>query len=122
MSRDHLLNLWTVHLSGDGDQWFESYDAEDQPHAIEQAENAHPDAKVLAAYRPMQGGISKGDTVAIRPEFSDPGDVSLHWIALTDEEKGRIDVQPTNTGLRFPPVYTLAADQVMKIHPDFVRA
>jgi hypothetical protein len=47
--------------------------------------------------------IKKGDTVRIKPEWQDAGDDTLHWIAIEDEDGGRVRIQPQNTGLRFPP-------------------
>jgi len=36
--------------------------------------------------------IHKGDTVTIRPEWQDDGDADLHWVAMDDEEKGRVTI------------------------------
>lgn len=47
--------------------------------------------------------IKKGDTVRIKPEWQDAGDDTLHWIAIEDEDGGRVRITPTNTGLEFPP-------------------
>lgn len=47
--------------------------------------------------------IRKGDTVRIKPEWQDDGDDTFHWIAVEDEDGGRVRIQATNTGLRFPP-------------------
>ena len=47
--------------------------------------------------------IKKGDTVHIKPEWQDEGDETLHWIAIEDEDGGRVRIAPTNTGLMYPP-------------------
>ena len=47
--------------------------------------------------------IKKGDTVRIRPEWQDPGDDAFMWVALEDEDGGRVRIAPINTGLEFPP-------------------
>lgn len=47
--------------------------------------------------------IKKGDAVHIKPEWQDEGDETLHWIAIEDEDGGRVRIAPTNTGLRYPP-------------------
>ncbi len=47
--------------------------------------------------------IKKGDTVRIKPEWSDAGDETLTWRALEDEDGGRVRITPINTGLAFPP-------------------
>lgn len=46
--------------------------------------------------------IKAGDTVTIKPEWQDEGDDTLIWIAVDDEEKGRVTIMPTNTGLPLP--------------------
>ncbi len=47
--------------------------------------------------------IRAGDPVRIRPEWQDPGDEHVTWVALEDEDGGRVRIQATNLGLRFPP-------------------
>ena len=56
--------------------------------------------------------IRKGDHVEILPAFRDPGDEEFTWIALSDEENGRIDIQPVDIELRIKPVYTVSSDQI----------
>ena len=51
--------------------------------------------------------IRKGDTVKIKPEWQDPGDDKFHWIATEDEDRGRVAIMPTNTGLPIPPWHTV---------------
>lgn len=51
--------------------------------------------------------IRKGDSVKIKPEWQDPGDDKLEWIATDDEDKGRVTIMPTNTGLAIPPLQTV---------------
>jgi len=60
--------------------------------------------------------IRKGDTVRIRKEWQDKGDDAFHWIAVSDEDRGKVDISPTNTGFRFAPrqtvdVYMLEASE-----------
>lgn len=47
--------------------------------------------------------IKKGDEVKIKPEWQDKGDDKFIWIAVDDEEKGRVGIMPINTGLTFAP-------------------
>jgi len=71
--------------------------------------------------------IKKGDQVRILPGHQDPGDEEFVWVALDDEEKGRIDIQPINMQLNIKPIYTVRCDQVevvrdgtltdSKVHP-----
>lgn len=56
--------------------------------------------------------IKKGDTVHIKPKWQDEGDSSFNWVAVNDEEKGRVDITPTNTGLNFPPICTVRVDML----------
>lgn len=59
--------------------------------------------------------IRKGDIVEILSAFRDPGDQEFTWVALSDEEKGRVDIQPVDIGMRIRPVYPLRSDQVRVI-------
>lgn len=56
--------------------------------------------------------IKKGDTVRIKPEWQDKGDSDLHWIAIEDEDGGRVRIAPTNTGLTFPPNHTVVTSML----------
>lgn len=47
--------------------------------------------------------IRKGDTVRFLPQWRDPGDDELHWIALEDEGGGRVLVEAHGTGLFVAP-------------------
>jgi hypothetical protein len=47
--------------------------------------------------------IRKGDTVSIKPEWQDAGDCKFDWIAVDDEQNGRVAIVPLGTGLTFPP-------------------
>jgi hypothetical protein len=51
----------------------------------------------------MKTTIRKGDTIRIKPEWQDPGDDNFIWVALEDEDGGRVRITPTNTGLPIPP-------------------
>lgn len=47
--------------------------------------------------------IKKGDTVKIKPEWQDEGDENFTWIALEDEDGGRVRIAPLDTGLQLQP-------------------
>ena len=53
----------------------------------------------------MSASIAKGTTVRILPQWCDPGDEALHWIALEDEHGGRVRIAPLGTGLTIAPNY-----------------
>lgn len=59
--------------------------------------------------------IKKGDIVQILADFRDPGDEDFTWVALGDEEKGRIDIKPVDHPMRIKPIYTLGVDQVRSL-------
>lgn len=46
--------------------------------------------------------IHKGDTVKIRPEWQDVGDTDIGFVALEDEDGGRVRIE-AKLGLRFNP-------------------
>ena len=45
--------------------------------------------------------IRAGDKVKIKPEWQDAGDDEFEWVAVDDEEKGRVTIMPLGTGLAF---------------------
>ena len=47
--------------------------------------------------------IRAGDTVRFLPQWQDPGDDELHWVALEDEDGGRVLVEVHGTGLFVAP-------------------
>ena len=47
--------------------------------------------------------IKKGDTVRIKSEWQDDGDNLFTWVALEDEDGGRVRIAPINSGLALPP-------------------
>jgi len=47
--------------------------------------------------------FKKGDTVRIKTEWQDAGDETMHFIAIEDEDGGRVRIAATNTGFKFPP-------------------
>lgn len=51
----------------------------------------------------------KGDRVRILPEFQDEGDDDFVWVVVGDEEKGRVDISPINTGMKITPVQVVQA-------------
>jgi len=56
--------------------------------------------------------IKKGDVVEILEAFRDPGDESLVWVALRDEEKGRVDIAPAEHPMTIRPTYTVSTSQI----------
>lgn len=47
--------------------------------------------------------IKKGDQVRIKPEWQDKGDDLFFWLALEDEDGGRVRIAPIGTGLELTP-------------------
>lgn len=59
-----------------------------------------------------------GDAVEILPEFQDLGDDEFSWIVVADEEKGRVDLVPSNHSMAIKPIYTLRVDQIRLKQPS----
>ncbi len=53
-----------------------------------------------------------GDRVEILPEHRDPGDEKFTWYVIGDEEKGRVDISPIDTGLQIAPRYVVQAEWI----------
>ena len=60
----------------------------------------------------MSASIAKGDTVRILPQWQDPGDEALHWIATEDEDGGRVRIAPLDSGLTIAPNYIVRVDML----------
>lgn len=56
--------------------------------------------------------IRKGDLVEILPQFQDPSDDEFRWLAVDDEEKGRVTIAALGTNLRVAPTTVVRADWV----------
>lgn len=56
--------------------------------------------------------IKKGDEVRILPEWQDKGDDKLIWIAVDDEEKGRVMITPVNLDLPIKPQSVVRVSQI----------
>lgn len=54
--------------------------------------------------------IYKGDKVQIKPEWQDVGDDRFVWVAVDDEEKGRVQIMPLGTDLVFAPIGTVLTE------------
>lgn len=57
--------------------------------------------------------IKKGDTVKIKPEWQDPGDEKFTWVAMEDEDGGRVRLTPVDIGLPLPPNQVVTTDMVV---------
>jgi len=56
--------------------------------------------------------IRAGDVVKIKPEWQDGGDDEIEWRAVSDEEKGRVDISP-QLGLSINPIQTVTIDMLI---------
>jgi len=54
----------------------------------------------------------QGDLIEILPSFQDPGDSEFLWVAVDDEEKGRVWISAINSGLRMRPVHVVQAEWI----------
>lgn len=48
--------------------------------------------------------ITKGQQVTIKPEAQDAGDDQFTWVAVENEDGGRVKISPVGTGMSIPPV------------------
>ena len=56
--------------------------------------------------------IHRGDMLQIREEWRDPGDDEFTWVALEDEDGGRVLITPLGTGLSIPPRQVVTVEMV----------
>ncbi|MBI3903814.1 MAG: hypothetical protein HY306_12880 [Nitrosomonadales bacterium] len=63
--------------------------------------------------------IKAKDIIKIKPEYQDKGDEALVWVALEDEDGGRVRISPLNTGLAFPPNQVVNTEMLEKADPNF---
>ena len=61
--------------------------------------------------------IHKGDEVRLKPRWQDDGDSEFTWIAVNDEEKGRIDICPINIKLPIKPIYCVKTEWLERNNP-----
>ena len=61
----------------------------------------------------MRRLFQTGDVLVIRPEWSDAGDEHFKWIAMEDEDGGRIRIQLMDTGLPLPPNQIVTIDMIV---------
>ncbi len=47
--------------------------------------------------------IRKGQSVTIKPEYRDAGDERIEWVAIEDEDGGRVLIEAVNTGMLINP-------------------
>ena len=58
--------------------------------------------------------IKRGDRIEILPDYQDEGDSLFQWIAVDDEEKGRVTITTIDSGLPLP------SQQVVKV--EWIKA
>ena len=51
--------------------------------------------------------VRKGDIVEIKKPYQDAGDDKLTWMAVDDEEKGKVMLVPIDSTLSIKPTYVL---------------
>lgn len=57
--------------------------------------------------------IKKGDIVKIKPEWQDPGDEKFTWLAIEDEDGGRVRIAPVDIELPIPPNQVVTTDMLV---------
>lgn len=56
--------------------------------------------------------FQKGDLVEILPAYQDEGDADFQWVAVDDEEKGRVFISTINSGMKIRPVHVVQSDWI----------
>lgn len=56
--------------------------------------------------------ILKGTRLRIKPEWQDAGDDKLTWVAIEDEDGGRVRISPIDLDLPLPPNEIVDTDMV----------
>ncbi len=56
--------------------------------------------------------IRKGDRIFLKPEWQDEGDAKQTWIAVDDEEKGRVTICPITSTLAIKPTYVVQVEWI----------
>ena len=51
--------------------------------------------------------IKQGQIVEIKEQYQDDGDDQFTWVAVDDEEKGRVTITPTDIALEIKPQYVV---------------
>jgi hypothetical protein len=59
--------------------------------------------------------LLKNDIIKILPQFQDTGDDSFTWVCISNEDKGRVDISPINTGLNLAPIYTVTINMIERV-------
>ena len=60
----------------------------------------------------MTKPIKRGDRVRIKPQWQDPGDEEFTWVALEDEDDGRVRIAPVMPGMNYPPHYVVTTAMI----------
>ncbi len=63
----------------------------------------------------MTNSIKRDDRVRIKPEWQDHGDDELTWIALEDEDGGRVRIAPVMPDMSYPPNYIVTTDMIERV-------
>jgi hypothetical protein len=56
--------------------------------------------------------IKTGDRVKIRPEWQDEGDSEIEFIAVDDEEKGRVTIEAQLPNMPIKPTQVVRIDMI----------
>lgn len=61
--------------------------------------------------------IKAGDVVKIKKQFQDAGDDKYTWVAVDDEEKGRVVITPKDHSMKIKPTYTVMVNMLETKEP-----
>lgn len=60
--------------------------------------------------------IKCGDMVKIKPEWQDPGDAAIEFLALEDEDGGRVRIAALGVLKSFVPEQVVDVKMIEKVH------
>jgi hypothetical protein len=64
----------------------------------------------------------KGDRIDILPQWQDPGDGNYVWVAIDDEENGKVTISPISMDVAIKPCTTVFSNDVVLREAGFVAS
>lgn len=65
--------------------------------------------------------FQKGDLIEILPSYQDAGDDEYQWVAVDDEEKGRVFISTINSGMRIRPIHVVQSAWIRLLETSRVK-
>ena len=65
--------------------------------------------------------FQKGDLIEILHAYQDAGDDEYQWVAVDDEEKGRVFISTINSGMRIRPIHVVQSAWIRLLETSRVK-